>query len=241
MLVALALLVAALAFVLYRDRDFWFPDVQEADNELPQPAPVQAHATQSPRQVSAKPGKSRTRKVSQPTKSVPESAAPAEPVTITNRTVLPPLEIEVVAGDNHRVVPSGTNSIRVQVQDQSQPGPAAADQSTSEKEDTAADTTMNAAERVPVSADSGDVVAQAVQPGYPMLARQMKVQGSVILQALIGRDGAIQDLRVLGGPPILAHAAQEAVRQWHFKPHYSDGETVETQARITVNFMISTN
>jgi protein TonB len=69
----------------------------------------------------------------------------------------------------------------------------------------------------------------------------MKVEGSVILLALIGRDGMIQDLRVLSGPPILANAAQEAVRQWHFKPHYQGHEAVDTQARITVNFTISTN
>jgi periplasmic protein TonB len=61
------------------------------------------------------------------------------------------------------------------------------------------------------------------------------------LQALIGRDGLIQDLHILSGPPILANAAQEAVRQWHFKPHYEGAEAVETQARITVNFTISTN
>jgi protein TonB len=74
-----------------------------------------------------------------------------------------------------------------------------------------------------------------------MLARQMKVEGSVILQALIGRDGLIQDLRVLSGPPILATAGEEAVKQWHFKPHVKGAETVETQTRITVNFTISTN
>ena len=74
-----------------------------------------------------------------------------------------------------------------------------------------------------------------------MLARQMKVQGSVILQALIGRDGTIQDLHVLSGPGILANAAEEAVRQWKFKPHLIGNEAVETQARITVNFTISTN
>jgi outer membrane biosynthesis protein TonB len=51
----------------------------------------------------------------------------------------------------------------------------------------------------------------------------------------------IQDLRVLSGPPILASAAQEAVRQWHFKPHYVGAQPVETRASITVNFMISTN
>ena len=55
------------------------------------------------------------------------------------------------------------------------------------------------------------------------------------------RNGLIQDLRVVSGPPILASAAQEAVEQWHFKPHYQGDEAVETQARITVNFTISTN
>jgi len=74
-----------------------------------------------------------------------------------------------------------------------------------------------------------------------MLARQMKVQGSVILQAVIGPDGLIQDLHVVSGPPILAGAAQQAVKQWHFKPHFQGVEAIETQAKITVNFTISTN
>ena len=52
---------------------------------------------------------------------------------------------------------------------------------------------------------------------------------------------AIQDLHVVSGPPILASAAQEAVRQWRFRPHFQGAEAVETQAKITVNFTISTN
>jgi protein TonB len=106
---------------------------------------------------------------------------------------------------------------------------------------TAAALTNDAAERVQMSADTTEVVSRPVRPGYPLLARQMKVQGSVILQALIGKDGVIQDLRVVSGPPILATAAQTAVRQWHFKPHFEGNEAVETQAKITVNFTISTN
>jgi periplasmic protein TonB len=106
---------------------------------------------------------------------------------------------------------------------------------------TAASVTTNATERVQMSAGAAEVVGQPAQPGYPMLARQMRVQGSVLLQALIGRDGSIQDLHVLTGPAILANAAQEAVRQWRFKPHYIGNEAVETQAKITVNFTISTN
>jgi protein TonB len=68
----------------------------------------------------------------------------------------------------------------------------------------------------------------------------MRVQGAVILQALIGADGLIQDLKVVSGPAILASAAREAVRQWHFKPYLENGKAVETQAQITVNFTIST-
>ena len=73
-----------------------------------------------------------------------------------------------------------------------------------------------------------------------MLAKQMKVQGSVVLQALIGREGSIQDLRVLSGPAILSNAAMDAVRQWRFRPYYQQGQPIETEARITVNFTIST-
>jgi protein TonB len=62
----------------------------------------------------------------------------------------------------------------------------------------------------------------------------------VTLEALIGRDGTIQDLDVVSGAPILADAANAAVRQWHFKPHVQGDETVETNAKIKVNFIIST-
>ncbi|HXY14830.1 MAG TPA: TonB family protein [Terriglobales bacterium] len=74
---------------------------------------------------------------------------------------------------------------------------------------------------------------------YPLLAGQMSVQGSVLMQALIAPDGAVEDLRVLSGPTILVSAAREAVRQWRFKPYYENGKPVETQARVTVNFTIN--
>jgi protein TonB len=66
----------------------------------------------------------------------------------------------------------------------------------------------------------------------------MKVQGSVLLQAFVSADGGIRDLRVLSGPPILVSAAMEAVRQWRFKPYLQNGQPVETQAKISVNFTI---
>jgi len=66
----------------------------------------------------------------------------------------------------------------------------------------------------------------------------MNVQGSVVLQAVISADGVIEDLRVLSGPAILSAAAQQAVREWRFKPIYQNGQAVESKAKITVNFSI---
>src|SRR6266496_2532665 len=250
MVVALSLLLVALGFVLYRDRDFWFPDTQQAEDQPQQPAPAVTtnpapQTVAQPRVAAHKKSRTSNAKTSTSATPAPATAAPADasapPLSATTtRTVLPPLEVEVVAGDNHRTVHPGTNSVRVDLQPGSPPQkmevPAAKGVT-----ETAASVTSNATERVQMSADTGEIVSRSVKPDYPMLARQMKVQGSVILQALIGRDGLIQDLHVLSGPPILASAAQEAVKQWHFKPHFQGAEAVETQAKITVNFTISTN
>ncbi len=273
MITALALLLAALAFVLYHDRDFWFPETQEAQaNTQPQPAtpaaratPTQGIATNSPSPSSKRSHTTKPQaKASPPSEADPASspdssstAATVPPISVT-RTVLPPLEVEVVAGNVHRTLHPGANSVHVDLQptdlqdkDLQKNEPQANDLTPAEATapspassaapDTAAGALSNAAERVQMSADTDAVVSTPVKPGYPLLARQMKVQGSVILQALIGRNGLIQDLRVISGPPILASAAQEAVKQWHFKPHFQGPDAVETQARITVNFTISTN
>jgi len=242
MIGALVLLLAALGLLLYHDRDFWFPDTQEAEDQANESAPATTAAAPLSAAPSAKqPTIAKTgHNAKAQAKAAPPAAPPNPPAnTTTQRTVLPPLEVEVVAGDSHRKVHPGTNSVRVDLQ----PGtaPQQVSEATNGAADTAAGITSNAAERVQMSADSTAIVSHSVQPGYPLLARQMKVQGSVILQALISRDGAIQDLHVLSGPPILASAAQEAVKQWRFKPHYLGSEAVETQARITVNFTISTN
>jgi|SRR5579863_8020060 periplasmic protein TonB len=256
MAMALALLLVALGIVLYRDRDFWFPDAQEAleppDSQPTQSASTPTTTTQTTVTKASTPvAESRHRGVaataprardSAPVVTPPSQDTP--PVAAITRTVLPPLEVEVVAGDVHRAVQpggnSGSNSVRVDLQ----PGSPADTVSEATPASVSPATTAsltNASERVEMSADASEIVSRPVRPGYPMLARQMKVQGSVILQALISRDGAIQDLHVMSGPPILAGAAREAVKQWRFKPHYQGAEAVETQAKITVNFTISTN
>ncbi len=78
-----------------------------------------------------------------------------------------------------------------------------------------------------------------VQPAYPPLARQARIQGSVQLQALISKQGTIENLRVISGHPMLAPSAIEAVKQWRYKPYILNGEPVEVETQITVNFTLS--
>lgn len=239
---ALVLLLACLAIVLYRDRDFWFPDAGQdlAQQTLQTPSATAVHkATAEGTQDLSGTKKIVTRRKLTGHQEEPiavQNANSVPPSTVT-RTVLPPLEVEVVAGNAHRTLRPGSNSLRVDLD--AEQGSESKQVVPAQKE--TAPITTNAAERTTISPETSEVVSQTVQPGYPILARQMKVQGSVILQALVGRDGMIQNIHVISGPPILATAAQEAVKQWHFKPHYEGSEAVETQAKITVNFVISTN
>ena len=165
---------------------------------------------------------------------VAENAAP--PPTVT-RKVLPPLAVEVFAGG--RPVPlQSTPAVAVHVDTsngiQGRAATPGGNTTTASTDDPA-----NPG-RVRISPEALQVLSHPVDPNYPLLAREMKVQGSVILDAFIGRDGSIQALKIVSGPTILANAAMEAVRQWRFKPYLQAGQAVETEARITVNFTIST-
>ena len=83
------------------------------------------------------------------------------------------------------------------------------------------------------------MVIHRVQPTYPPLARTARVQGAVQLAAVIGKDGAVQNLHVLSGHPLLTQAALDAVKQWRYKPYILNGEPVEVDTQITVNFTLS--
>ena len=163
----------------------------------------------------------------------PQMAAQA-PVVV--RKVLPPLAVEVFAGG--KPVPLRTApAIAVHVDTN---GGVQGRAATPSGETTAQAGSTPAPGRVRISPEALQVLSHPVDPNYPMLAREMKVQGSVILDAYIGKDGSIQALKIVSGPTILATAAMEAVRQWRFKPYLQAGQPVETEARITVNFTIST-
>jgi protein TonB len=78
-----------------------------------------------------------------------------------------------------------------------------------------------------------------VQPEYPALAKQAHIQGTVVLRAVIDREGIIQDLQVISGHPLLVPAAITAVRQWRYHPFYLNDQPVEVETRVTVNFSLS--
>jgi protein TonB len=75
-----------------------------------------------------------------------------------------------------------------------------------------------------------------VEPAYPPLARQARIQGQVVLHAIISKNGTIENLRVMSGHPLLSQAALDAVRQWRYKPYFLNNEPVEVETQITVNF-----
>ena len=224
MLIALGVLLAALCAVVIKDWDFWFPSRAES-TEAPYTPSAAKPATPT---VPAPAQAGHDRRPVRPAQTTAETA----PMTAeAQRTALPALSVEVVAGNRHTRIPGGSNTINLDMSGASGPIAAAVPSAS----------VASLTDRVHVSEQTAQAVTKSVAPDYPMLARQMKVQGAVILQALISREGTIQELQVLSGPGILAAAAREAVKQWRFKPYFQNGEPVETRAKITVNFTISTN
>ena len=77
-----------------------------------------------------------------------------------------------------------------------------------------------------------------VEPVYPAEARRLRIQGSVVLDANVDKNGEVQELRLINGNPQLATAAAEAVRQWRFAPYRQGGKIVDFKTRLTLNFTL---
>ncbi len=94
--------------------------------------------------------------------------------------------------------------------------------------------------------DSGPLkVAQEIQglkiteqpkPAYPELARLSRTEGAVVLQVLIARDGKVSKIEIVSGPALLTRAAQEAVKQWKYRPTIVNGQEVEVSTQVKVQF-----
>jgi periplasmic protein TonB len=77
-----------------------------------------------------------------------------------------------------------------------------------------------------------------VEPTYPPLARQARIQGTVVLAAVISKAGTIDNLKLVSGHPMLAGAAIDAVSQWRYRPYILNGDVIEVETQITVNFVL---
>jgi protein TonB len=106
---------------------------------------------------------------------------------------------------------------------------------------------LSATQTQPVNQQSGEPIAvseeaarallvHTVDPIYPPEGSAQNLHGTVVLQALIGRDGSVQDLKIVRGNFILSRAAIAAVKQWQFQPYSVNGHAAATQTVITVNF-----
>lgn len=214
LLLAMVVLLAALVIVLVRDRQLWFgsDETPAPEDTWTGPTPSSpATAVQQPPAPAIKAKKHVAGRAAEK-----ELAKPA--VVATGRPALPPLEVEVIARDTHHTVRSSGSATSAPATSKSAP-------------------VTNAAQRERLSSEKSEE-PEVVAASYPLLGAQTKVQGSVLMQALIGADGVIEELHVISGPAILAAAARQAVLKWRFKPYLQNGRPVETQARVTVNFTI---
>lgn len=94
-------------------------------------------------------------------------------------------------------------------------------------------------EPVNLSEDSSEaLLLQKVQPSYPAQALRSGLQGVVVMQASIARDGSIRDLKLVQGSLLLGQAAYKAVKQWRYKPFLQNGKAMEAQTFVTVDFRL---
>ncbi|MGA3160396.1 MAG: energy transducer TonB [Terracidiphilus sp.] len=82
------------------------------------------------------------------------------------------------------------------------------------------------------------LLIQKTMPAYPLIARNARISGTVTLAAIISKTGAIENLRVISGPIMLQQAALDAVRTWRYRPYLLDGQPVEVETTVTVNFTL---
>jgi protein TonB len=85
---------------------------------------------------------------------------------------------------------------------------------------------------------AGGLLIQKTAPVYPQMAREARVSGTVVIQATISKTGAIENLHVVSGPTMLRQPAMDAVKTWRYKPSLLDGEPVDVETTVSVNFSL---
>lgn len=185
----------------------------------PAPAPAPRRSTVTPTRSAPRPF--------DPSRIVAPTHVPKEITPIVDAPVLTP----GVSGATG--VPGGTNSPSV-LRDILDPLSKSAPPPPTQKVTEAPKVTRL---KVGGTVQAANLIRQ-VKPVYPQLARQARISGAVRFTAVISRDGTIQNLQLISGHPLLVAAAQEAVKQWLYKPTLLNGEPVEVVTQIDVNFVL---
>jgi TonB family protein len=92
---------------------------------------------------------------------------------------------------------------------------------------------------LPAEVSMSLLIRPEASPVYPLLARQAHIQGEVVLDADISKEGSVDALRVISGHPLLISAAVKAVKEWRYKPYMLNGAPVAVNTHITVKFSLS--
>jgi TonB family protein len=116
---------------------------------------------------------------------------------------------------------------------------------TEDKADSVSESMTSSVPAVGVDSQAGLVenlvparLIRKVKPIYPAAAVEAQIQGSVVLQVLVDKNGAVRDVRSISGPPILAPAAIDAVEHSRFRPCHLNGQPLESEALVTVKFSL---
>ena len=227
LLAAVVLLLGIIAWQQWREykQVTTAPAVAPAVKAQPQPqqsAPVPAPSAQ-PATPAAVPPATNGKPAKKPASQAPASQAPAAPV---RRGEPPGPQARASETSPPAVVPPfqtlpAQPMPTLQTFSQQPPNPVPAPQA--------------APQRLKVSQGvSAGRLIRKVSPVYP--ANAQRIQGEVVLQAVIAKDGSVQSVKVVSGNPVLAEAAVEAVRQWRYHPYVLNGEPVEVETRVQVNF-----
>jgi TonB family protein len=222
LLFALALLITALVLVVMRNRQFWLDALNYQD--------ISGQTMSDTTKKNEPPVNStRARRVGVKQGASSNAGTQVAVIPDAEESVLSPLQVDVTYSSGKRETIMARNSaVHIDLQQNSPPSTALPSGSSG-----------SPGVQVRFSGGTLEILGRPQDPVYPLPAQQAKVQGSVVLEASIGEDGNVRDVQVISGPAMLTAAALEAVKQWHFKPHYEAGKAVPAATRITVSFSIS--
>jgi len=174
--------------------------------------------------------------VEQPKPVARAASAPAAPSEMRLGTVLMPRQIPTGIYAPDQPEPRGNPDAWIAIGDGGPGGPGGMPHGTGTSP------IIVQAPRAPKTISSGVAVGLLIHkviPVYPAIPRTMRLEGTVVLQATISKSGAIENLRVVSGPALLQQAALDAVKQWQYKPYMLNGEPVEVETTVNVEFKLN--